>query len=74
MRVDYETKMRSAYFDFLLWRGEKMVSAEKISEKLIQLDEYMNILSEMSETPAEIFLKDKILLGGAKYYLQVSIK
>ena len=51
-----------------------MVSAEKISEKLIMLDEFLCLLQKISTTPRENFLKDKILMGSAKYYLQVSIE
>jgi len=39
-----------------------------------QLDEYLKILAKISKTPKETFLKDKILIGSAKYYLQVSIE
>jgi uncharacterized protein YutE (UPF0331/DUF86 family) len=51
-----------------------MVSVEKISRKLIQLDEYLAVLGKISATSGDVFVKDKILLGSAKYYLQVSIE
>jgi len=51
-----------------------MVSIEKVSEKLIKLDEFLGLLQKISDTPLIIFLKDKLLLGSAKYYLQVSIE
>lgn len=51
-----------------------MVSVEKICLKFSQLDEYLSLLKEISRTPVENFLKDKILIGSAKYYLQVSIE
>ena len=51
-----------------------MVSVEKISRKFIQLDEYMGLLDEISKVPEKVFLKDKILIGSAKYYLQISIE
>lgn len=51
-----------------------MVSVEKISRKLIQLDEYLAVLGEISATSSDAFVKDKILVGSAKYYLQVSIE
>lgn len=51
-----------------------MVSAEKISRKFIRLDEYLTLLKKISETSSDLFVKDKILLGSAKYYLQVSIE
>lgn len=51
-----------------------MVSIEKISRKFIQLEEYLAILAKISETPSDVFVKDKILVGSAKYYLQVAIE
>jgi uncharacterized protein YutE (UPF0331/DUF86 family) len=51
-----------------------MVSVDKIIQKFKQLDDFMAILGEMKNTPRDVFLKDKILIGGAKYYLQVSIE
>ena len=51
-----------------------MVSFEKVVHKFQQIDEYLKILAKISKTPKETFLKDKILIGSAKYYLQVSIE
>jgi uncharacterized protein YutE (UPF0331/DUF86 family) len=51
-----------------------MVSVEKITDKFSQLDEFLLILKGMQSTPLEAFLRDKILIGSAKYYLQVSIE
>lgn len=51
-----------------------MVSFEKVIRKFQQLDEYLGILKAISQTPQETFLKDKIVIGSAKYYLQVSIE
>ncbi|MGB9498848.1 MAG: type VII toxin-antitoxin system HepT family RNase toxin [Dissulfuribacterales bacterium] len=51
-----------------------MVSIEKISRKFIQLEEYLSILAKISDTPGDVFVKDKILVGSAKYYLQVAIE
>ena len=51
-----------------------MVSFEKVVNKFQQVDEYLKILTKISKTPKETFLKDKILIGSAKYYLQVSIE
>ena len=51
-----------------------MVSFEKVVHKFQQLDEYLKILEKISKTPKETFLIDKILIGSAKYYLQVSIE
>ena len=52
----------------------KMVSTEKISRKFIQLEEYLELLNAIGKTPEKEFLDDKILIGSAKYYLQVSIE
>ena len=51
-----------------------MVSKEKIFQKFSLLDDYLNILKDIAKKPVDTFLKDKILLGSAKYYLQVSIE
>lgn len=51
-----------------------MVSVEKITQKFSQMDEYLGLLRTISKTPEEVFLKDKIMIGSAKYYLQVSIE
>ena len=51
-----------------------MVTEEKILQKFIQLDEYLGFLNKISRSSEQDFLKDKILIGGAKYYLQVSIE
>jgi uncharacterized protein YutE (UPF0331/DUF86 family) len=51
-----------------------MASAEKITEKLSRMDEFMDILRGTQHIPLDQFLKDKILIGSAKYYLQVSIE
>ncbi len=51
-----------------------MASAEKITYKFSKLDEFLGILKGMQHTPLDVFLKDKILIGSAKYYLQVSIE
>ena len=51
-----------------------MVIQEKIVQKFMQLDEYLKLIDQISKTSGEQFLKDKILIGSAKYYLQVSIE
>ena len=51
-----------------------MVSADKISRKVIEMDEYLGFLKEISKQPELEFLQDKIRIGSAKYYLQVSIE
>ena len=51
-----------------------MVSPEKIFQKFSLLDEYLGLLKKIAKTPMDNFLKDKIIIGSAKYYLQVSIE
>lgn len=51
-----------------------MVTLEKITDKFGQLDEFLVILDGITRITLESFLKDKLLIGGAKYYLQVSIE
>lgn len=51
-----------------------MVSIEKISQKFIQLENYLGLLKEISKESEESFLKNQIIIGSAKYYLQVSIE
>jgi uncharacterized protein YutE (UPF0331/DUF86 family) len=51
-----------------------MISLDRIIQRFIQLDEYLEILRRIVETSIEAFLKDKIMIGSAKYYLQISIE
>lgn len=51
-----------------------MVSKEKIFQKFNLMDDYLNVLKDIATKPVDTFLKDKILIGSAKYYLQVSIE
>jgi len=51
-----------------------MVSIEKISQKFIQLENYLELLKEISNESEEAFLKNQIIIGSAKYYLQISIE
>ena len=51
-----------------------MISLEKIAQQFVQLDEYLGLLRRISKTPVDAFLRDKIMIGSAKYYLQVSIE
>jgi uncharacterized protein YutE (UPF0331/DUF86 family) len=50
------------------------MNLEKITNKIIQLDEYLKILKQIGKTDKDAFIKDNILIGSAKYYLQVSIE
>jgi len=47
---------------------------EKLTYKFNQLDEFMELLKQLSKTPVDQFVADKIRIGSAKYYLQVSIE
>jgi len=51
-----------------------MVSIEKIVRKFISLDEYLSVLRKLANTPIEEFVRDKILIGSMRYYLQVSVE
>ena len=51
-----------------------MVSIEKIIYKIGQLDDFISLLEKIKNTTLESFVKDKILSGAAKYYLQISIE
>jgi len=51
-----------------------MVNEQKILQKFIQIDEYLSFLNKISKSSEQAFLKDKILIGSAKYYLQISIE
>jgi len=51
-----------------------MISLEKITYKLGQLDEFLSILAELQHMPFEEFISNKIQVGGAKYYLQACIE
>ena len=50
------------------------MDADKITYKIMQLDEYLTILNQIGKTEKNSFLKDNIVIGSAKYYLQVSIE
>jgi uncharacterized protein YutE (UPF0331/DUF86 family) len=47
---------------------------EKITNKLMQIDEFLELLNQIGSTKEDQFVNDKILIGSAKYYLQVSIE
>ena len=51
-----------------------MVSDETITRKFSALDGYIEVLVKLSQTPTEEFLRDKILIGSLRYYLQVSVE
>ena len=51
-----------------------MVSTEKIIRKFASLDEYLDLLRKLADTPVEDFIRDKILIGSMRYYLQVSVE
>ena len=51
-----------------------MISIEKISQKFILLENYLGLLKKISKESEKDFLKNQIIIGSAKYYLQVSIE
>jgi uncharacterized protein YutE (UPF0331/DUF86 family) len=51
-----------------------MTLDDRIVDKFGQLDDFLAILKGVGKTPLNEFLKNKILIGSAKYYLQVSIE
>jgi len=51
-----------------------MTLDDRIVDKFGQLDDFLAILKGVRKTPLNEFLKNKILIGSAKYYLQVSIE
>ena len=51
-----------------------MVSTEKIIRKFASLDEHLDVLRKLADTPVEDFIRDKILIGSMRYYLQVSVE
>ena len=51
-----------------------MVSVEKIIHKFAKLEEYLLVLQDIGKMSEEKLLKEKIVIGSAKYYLQVSIE
>ena len=40
----------------------------------MQIDEFLELLNQIGSTKEDQFVSDKILIGSAKYYLQVSIE
>ena len=50
------------------------MDTEKITNKFLHLDEYLKLLKQIGGGKKEEFIKDKILIGSGKYYLQVSIE
>ena len=50
------------------------MDTDKIANKFLQLDEYLALLNQVGGKGKEVFLNDKLLIGSAKYYLQVSIE
>jgi uncharacterized protein YutE (UPF0331/DUF86 family) len=50
------------------------MDTEKITNKLMQIDEFLELLNQIGSTEEDQFVNDKILIGSAKYYLQVSIE
>lgn len=50
------------------------MGVEKITNKFMQIDEFLELLKQIGSSKEDTFIRDKILIGSAKYYLQVSIE
>ena len=50
------------------------MDTEKITYIFQHLDEYLELLHQIGSKDKETFRNDKLLIGSAKYYLQVSIE
>ena len=51
-----------------------MVSPERLEEKFRRLGEYLAVLRQLRDVPAQALLGDLVRMGSVKYYLQVSIE
>lgn len=51
-----------------------MVVPEKVVTKFEMLDQFLAVLRQLSQTELEAYLKDVVLIGSMRYYLQVSIE
>ena len=51
-----------------------MVSPERLEEKFRRLGEYLAVLRELRNVPAQALMGDLVRMGSVKYYLQVSIE
>jgi uncharacterized protein YutE (UPF0331/DUF86 family) len=51
-----------------------MVDREKVERKIQQLNEFLDILENLSKLSTQALLKDLVTLGSIKYYLQISIE
>jgi len=51
-----------------------VVSPERLEEKFRRLGEYLAVLRQLRDVPAQALLGDLVRMGSVKYYLQVSIE
>ena len=51
-----------------------MVAFEKVVTKFAMLDQFLVVLRQLSQTEVDAYLKDVVLIGSMRYYLQVSIE
>ncbi len=51
-----------------------MVNFDKILAKFEMLDQFLKTIRELSKTEQDEFLKNSVLIGSMRYYLQVSIE
>ena len=51
-----------------------MVVSHKVVTKFEMLDQFLAVLRQLSQTDVDAYLKDAVLIGSMRYYLQVSIE
>ncbi len=51
-----------------------MVDLDRILAKFEMLDRFLEIIKNLSQTDAEKFIADPVLIGSMRYYIQVSIE
>ena len=51
-----------------------MVNFDKIISKFEMLDQFLKVLRNISQNDLNTFLRDPVLIGSMRYYLQVSIE
>jgi len=51
-----------------------MIVPEKVVTKFEMLDQFLAVLRQLSQAELETYLKDVVLIGSMRYYLQVSIE
>lgn len=87
-RIDFETRARAEYFDFLpadnfmrdaffqylRHKESHMLNPQKVEGMIRGLKDSLDQLREIAKGERGAFLKDGTKIGAAKYYLQISIE